>query len=386
MKTQVAIIGGGPAGLLLSQILHLAGIDNVVLERQSRAYVEGRIRAGVLEPGTVGMLRAVGVGDRMDREGFVHDGVSLAYNGEMLRLDFTELTGQSVMIYGQTEVTKDLYAAREAANGVIMHGVEDVALHDLDGQTYVTYHHDGKDQRLDCDFIAGCDGFHGVSRQYIPAGQSEISTSFDFGWLGVLSQTPPVSNELIYAHHTDGFALASMRNENLSRYYVQVPLTDNVDEWSDDRFWNAFSSRMPAEVAARLVTGNSIEKSIVPLRSYVSNTMSYGRLFLCGDAAHIVPPTGAKGLNLAASDVYYLSEALKENFAGDDTGLRNYSENALRRVWQSVRFSIETTHLLHRFDANSTFDNSIQRAAFQQLVRSKTARKLFAENYVGIPF
>ena len=383
MKTQVAIIGGGPAGLLLSQILHLAGIDNVVLERQSRAYVEGRIRAGVLEPGTVDMLRAAGVGERMDREGFAHDGTALAFNGEMLRLDFKELTGKSVMVYGQTEVTKDLYAVRGDA---VLHEVAEVTIHDLDGDTYVTCLHEGNEIRIDCDFVAGCDGFHGVSRTYIPENKNEISTAFDFGWLGILSETPPVSHELIYAYHQDGFALASMRNESLSRYYVQVPLTDKVEDWSDDRFWSALTTRLPDNVRDQLVTGPSIEKSIVPLRSYVSNTMSYGNLFLCGDSAHIVPPTGAKGLNLAVSDVYYLSEALKAFYSGNKVGLTHYSETALRRVWQSVRFSVETTRLLHLFDGHTAFDAHLQRAAFQHLVGSKTAQKSFAENYVGLPF
>ena len=305
MRTQVAIIGGGPSGLLLSQLLHKAGIDSVVLERQTRDYVLGRIRAGVLETGFVNLMREAGVAERMDAEGFIHDGTLIAYGNEQFRIDFAKQTDNHVVVYGQTEVTRDLYDAREAMGGKVIHGVSDVELCDLTAKPYVTYTLDGQSQRLDCDFIAGCDGFHGPSRQAIPLTvRKEYEKVYPFGWLGILSETPPVDDELIYANSDRGFALCSMRNANLSRYYVQCSLSDSPDDWTDEAFWDELKRRIPEEAADRLVTGPSIEKSIAPLRSFVTEPMRYGGLFLCGDAAHIVPPTGAKGLNKAASDIH----------------------------------------------------------------------------------
>ena len=340
MRTKVAIIGAGPSGLLLSQLLNRAGIGTVVLERKSRDYVLSRIRAGVLEWTTVALLRAAGAGARMDRDGIVHDGCHLSSNGAMFRVDFQQSCGKRVMVYGQTEVTRDLYDAQDAIGATVIHGAEDVALHGLDGDApWVSYIKDGVSHRLDCDFVAGCDGFHGVSRPSVPAAiRQEFEKVYPFGWLGILSRTPPVCDELIYAAHPRGFALASMRNPMLSRYYIQVPLTDKVEDWSDEAFWAEFKLRLPGEIAARLVTGASIEKSIAPLRSFVCEPMHWGRLFLCGDAAHIMPPTGAKGLNLAASDVHYLFEGLSGFYAGGDaSGLEGYSEKALARVWKAIR-------------------------------------------------
>ena len=389
MRTQVAIIGGGPSGLLLSQLLNRAGIATVVLERKSRDYVLSRIRAGVLEWGTVELLREAGAGGRMEREGIPHDGCFLAHDGAMFRVDFHEACGKRVMVYGQTEATRDLYEAQDAIGATIIHDAENVALHDVQSDTpYVTWTQDGQEKRLDCDFIAGCDGFHGVSRPSIPADvRREFEKVYPFGWLGILSRTPPVADELIYASHERGFALASMRNPQLSRYYIQVPLSDTVEGWSDEAFWQEFKRRMPEAVAAQLVTGPSIEKSIAPLRSFVSEPMRWGRLFLCGDAAHIVPPTGAKGLNLAASDVHYLFEALREHYAErSDAGLDAYSAKALARVWKAVRFSWSMTNLLHLFPEASAFDQRIRRAEFDYLAHSQAALTSVAENYVGLPY
>ncbi len=388
MRTQVCIIGGGPSGLLLAQLLHRAGIDTVVLERQSRDYVLARIRAGVLEWGTVGMLQQAGVGDRMAREGFVHTGTYLAARNRGFRIDFDALIGKKVMVYGQTEVTRDLYAARDAMGGVVIHGAEGVALHDLDSAApYVTYRKDGADHRVDCDFVAGCDGFHGPSRKAIPDSVlREYERVYPFGWLGVLSETPPVSHELIYANHERGFALCSMRNANLSRYYVQCPLTDTVDQWSDQAFWDELRRRIPADSADTLVTGPTIEKSIAPLRSFVAEPMRWGRLFLVGDAAHIVPPTGAKGLNLAVGDVHYLHEGLVQHYAGDSHGIDTYSERALARVWKSERFSWSLTTMLHRFPDQSEFDQRMQEADLAYLESSNAAKVVVAENYVGLPY
>ncbi|MCX7644032.1 MAG: 4-hydroxybenzoate 3-monooxygenase [Rhodobacteraceae bacterium] len=387
MRTQVAIIGGGPSGLLLSQLLNRAGIATVVLERRSRDYVLGRIRAGVLETGLVELLREAGAGERMDREGHLHDGCQLAQNGRMFRVDFREACGRQVMVYGQTEVTRDLYAAQDAIGATVIHEAEDVALHDLTGSPHVTWRDATGTHRLDCDFVAGCDGFHGISRQAIPdTVRREYEKVYPFGWLGILSRTPPVEDELIYAAHDRGFALASMRNPSLSRYYIQVPLTDRVEEWPDEAFWDEFRARMPAEVAARLVTGPSIEKSIAPLRSFVSEPMRWGRLFLCGDAAHIVPPTGAKGLNLAASDVHYLHEALVAHYRGDDRGIEAYSARALARVWQAMRFSWSLTMMMHRFPGASDYERRMQDTELALLERSATARRLLAENYTGLPY
>ncbi|QYZ68282.1 4-hydroxybenzoate 3-monooxygenase [Neotabrizicola shimadae] len=389
MRTQVAIIGGGPSGLLLSQLLNRAGIATVVLERKSRDYVLSRIRAGVLEWGLVGLLREAGAAARMDAEGHPHDGTNIADHGRMQRIDFKALIGKQVMVYGQTEITCDLYDAQDAIGATVLNEAEDVALHDVTSSApYVTFTHQGVPQRLDCDVIAGCDGFHGVSRPTIPA---EVRKTFEkvypFGWLGILSRTPPVSDELIYARSERGFALASMRNPMLSRYYVQVPLTDQVEDWSDDAFWAEFRARMPAEVAARLVTGPSIEKSIAPLRSFVSEPMRWGRLFLCGDASHIVPPTGAKGLNLAASDVHYLFEALTAFFRrGDETALDHYSSRALARIWQAMRFSWQMTMLLHNFPDQTDWDHRMQGAELDQLFTNPAAQRLMAENYTGLPY
>lgn len=389
MRTQVCIIGGGPSGLLLSQLLHQDGIDTVVLERRPRAHVLGRIRAGVLEWGTVEMLRKAGAGARMDAEGFIHTGTYLSAQNRGFRIDFEELTGKRVMVYGQTEVTRDLYDARDKAGGVIIDSAEGVQPHGLDSDApFVTFVRDGKTERIDCDFIAGCDGFHGISRRSIP--ETVLKTYekvYPFGWLGVLSETPPAHEELIYANHERGFALCSMRNMQLSRYYLQVPLEHKVEDWSDQTFWDELRRRIPAESADTLVTGPSIEKSIAPLRSFVAEPMRWGRLFLVGDAAHIVPPTGAKGLNLAVSDVHYLHEGLRGHYLDRDReGIERYSERALARVWHSERFSWQMTTLLHRFPDQGTFGQKVQESELAYLEMSRAARTALAENYVGLPF
>lgn len=389
MKTDVVIIGGGPSGLLLSQILHRAGIETVVLERQTRDYVLGRIRAGVLEWGTVEMLRQAGVGERMDAQGFPHSGTYVALQNRGFRIPFDELTGKKVMVYGQTEVTADLYAARDAMGGTIIDSASNVVPQDVETDApHVTYEKDGQTHRIDCRFIAGCDGFHGVSRKTIPTTVlKEYERVYPFGWLGVLSETPPVSHELIYANHPRGFALCSMRNANLSRYYVQAPADDPIEKWSDDAFWDELRARIPAEAAEALVTGPSIEKSIAPLRSFVAEPMRWGNLFLVGDAAHIVPPTGAKGLNLAVSDVHYLSESLIAWFANDDKALIDtYSDRALARVWQAIRFSWWFTTVMHRFPEQTDFDQRIQESELSYLEHSKAAQTVLAEQYVGLPF
>ena len=389
MRAQVCIIGGGPSGLLLSQLLHRKGIDTVVLERRSRDYVLSRIRAGVLEQGMVGLMREAGAGERMDREGFVHGGTYLALQNRGFRVDFKATTGKEVMVYGQTEVTRDLYAARDAMDGKVIHDAEGVTLHGLDSDApHVTFRKDGTEHRVDCDFVIGCDGFHGVSRRSIPATVlKEFERVYPFGWLGILSETPPVDHELIYANHPRGFALCSMRNANLSRYYVQCPVDDSLDAWSDDRFWDELRHRIPEEAADRLVTGPSIEKSIAPLRSFVAEPMRWGRLLLCGDAAHIVPPTGAKGLNLAASDVHYAYHALSRHYLdGDDGGLDSYSAQALSRVWKAIRFSWWFTTLMHRFPDQTDFEQRIQEAELEALEASVAAQTVMAENYVGLPY
>lgn len=390
MKTQVGIIGGGPAGLLLSQILHLQGIESVILERQSRDYVLGRIRAGVLEQGLTDMLRTAEVGARMDREGQIHGGFHLAFGGRLERIDLEGLTGgKTVMVYGQTEVTRDLYAARDAMGGTVIDEAADVTPHDLESDApYLTFVKDGVHERLDCDFIAACDGFHGVGRKSMPDDVLKVyERIYPFGWLGVLSRTAPVDEELIYANHARGFALCSMRSPTLSRYYVQCPLDEDLEEWPDDRFWEELKSRLPAETAARLETGPSIEKSIAPLRSFVAEPMQHGRMFLAGDAAHIVPPTGAKGLNLAASDVYYLSRALIAQYGdGDESGLRDYSRTALARVWKAERFSWSMTMMMHNFPDQGGFGTRMQQAELDYLVSSQAAMTAMAENYVGLPY
>ena len=385
-RRQVVIIGGGPSGLLLGQILHRAGIDALILERQTRDHVLSRIRAGVLEEGTVATLRAAGVADRLERERFVHDGTLISAEGAAFRVDFAA-SGRHVTVYGQTEVTRDLYAARDASGAPILHGVSDVAIRGADTDApVVEYLHDGAAHAVACDWIAGCDGFHGVSRRTIPeAVRTEVERVYPFGWLGVLSETPPVADELIYAGHPEGFALASMRNAALSRYYVQAPATDRPEDWSDDRFWDALRRRLPPEAAEALVTGASIEKSLAPLRSFVSEPMRWGRLCLVGDAAHIVPPTGAKGLNLAVSDVHYLSRALIEVYRGDGTAMDRYSDTALARVWKAVRFSWWFTTLTHRFPEDGPFERRMKAAELDHLRTSEAARAAFAENYVGLP-
>lgn len=389
MKTQVAIIGGGPSGLLLSQLLGTRGIDSIVLERRTKEYVLGRIRAGVLERGLLDLMKQAGVADRMQSEGFRHDGTLIAYGDRMFRIDFVELTGHPVMVYGQTELTRDLYQARDKAGGRIMFEVDDVVIHDAKTEEpHVTYVADGESHRIDCDFIAGCDGFHGVSRKTIPDDvRREYEKIYPFGWLGILSETPPVSHELIYAHSDRGFALCSMRNDNLSRYYIQCPIDDRIENWSDDAFWNELRRRIPADQAAALQTGPSIEKSIAPLRSFVTEPMQWGRLFLCGDAAHIVPPTGAKGLNTAASDVHYLFDGLTRFYdKGDESGLNGYSDKALARIWKAERFSWWFSSLMHRFPDQSAFDHKMQLAELAFLHSSPTAQRALAENYVGLPY
>lgn len=389
MKTKVAIIGAGPSGLLLSQLLYKHGIDSIVLERKTKEYVLGRIRAGVLEKGLVDLMETAGCAERMNAEGYVHDGTMVSYGDEMFRIDFTELTGTPVIVYGQTELTRDLYEAREKAGGKIEYNVEDVVIHGADSDSPAVYYTvDGEPRRIDCDFVAGCDGFHGVSRQTIPLDvRKEYEKVYPFGWLGVLSETPPVNHELIYANSERGFALCSMRNENLSRYYIQCSLSDSPDDWTDDAFWEELKRRIPAETAAALVTGPSIEKSIAPLRSFVTEPMRWGRLFLCGDAAHIVPPTGAKGLNTAASDIHYLYTGLCQFYeTGDTDGIDTYSAKALKRIWKAERFSWWFSSLMHRYPDQSEFDLKMQIADLEFLRSNRAAQQVMAENYVGLPY
>jgi p-hydroxybenzoate 3-monooxygenase len=387
-RTQVAIIGAGPSGLLLSQLLYLHGIDNVVLERQNREYVEGRIRAGVLEQGTVELILEAKLGDRMLKERLVHDGIALGFAGRSVRVDLRALCGQSVSVYGQTEVTKDLIDARTAAGGNLVFEATDVAIEGFDCKTpTVMYRHGGQIRELNCDFIAGCDGYHGVCRQSIPASAMQtFERAYPFGWLGILADVPPVSDELIYSNHARGFALCSMRSLTRSRYYVQCGLDEKVADWSDDRFWDELRLRLPADIASALVTGPSIEKSIAPLRSFVVEPLRFGQLFLVGDAAHIVPPTGAKGLNLAAADVRVLYRALTEYYRTGSAGaLDQYSDLCLRRIWKAVRFSWWFTSIMHKF-SDDPFAHRLQLAELDYLGGSTAALTSLAENYVGLPF
>ena len=384
-RTQIAIIGAGPAGLLLGQMLHVAGVDNVILERQDRAYVEGRIRAGVLEQGTVDLLAEVGVDARLRREGLVHDGVEIAFEGKRHRVDFRELTGKTVTVYGQTEVTRDLIEARLAAGRPLVFEATDVAIHGADTDApSLTYLKDGTTHTLRCDYVAGCDGYHGVSRRTIP---QHLLRAYDrvypFGWIGILADVPPASHELIYAVHERGFALASMRSPTRSRYYIQSRIDENLEEWPDERIWEELRQRLGVSMS----TGPSIEKSVTPLRSFVSEPMRWGRLFLAGDAAHIVPPTGAKGLNLAASDVHYLSRAFVSRYKiGNEHLLDAYSSMALARVWKAERFSWWMTSMLHKLHEPGSFESRMQLAELEYLMGSRAARTSLAENYVGLPF
>ena len=388
MHRQVAIIGAGPAGLLLAHQLHREGIDCVVLEARSRAYIEARIRAGVLEQTTVELLRRIGVSQRLDAEGLVHDGFTISADGAPLRIDLAGLVGRTVTVYGQTEVTRDLIEAGLARGIPILFEASDVALHDVTGRTPgVSYTQDGRSHRLSCDFIAGCDGFHGPSRRAMPAETLRTYEKvYPFGWLGILADVPPCDHELIYASHERGFALASMRSETRSRYYIQVPADEPLALWPDERLWDELALRLGPDVAGRITRGAALEKSIAPLRSFVAEPMRHGRLFLAGDAAHIVPPTGAKGLNLAASDVAFLAEALIAHYrAGDDAALEGYAARALARVWQAVRFSWWFTVVTHRFPGTEAIDRKLQLAELAYIAGSPRARAAIAENYVGLP-
>lgn len=388
-KTQVAIIGGGVAGLMLSQLLHVEGISCVILERQTRAYTEGRIRAGVLEFGTVNLLRQVGVSERMDKQGLRHEGFALMDDGESLRICLHDLVDTDVMVYGQTEITIDLMDACEARGTPLVFEARDVVLHDFDGGApYVTYMKDGVTHRLNCDFIAGCDGAHGVSRATLPdAAAHAVEKVYPFGWLGIMSDVPPMDHELIYSNHERGFALASQRSLTRSRYYIQCDVTEKIEDWSDDRIWDELEIRLGDTTARRITRGPSLEKSIAPLRSYVCEKMQHGRLFIAGDAAHIVPPTGAKGLNLAASDVSYLADALIAHYKGaDEAGLNGYTNRALNRIWKAERFSWAMTQLTHRFPNMTAFDRKMQKADLSYIRTSEAAQKAIAENYIGLPY
>lgn len=384
MRTQVVIVGAGPSGLMLGRLLDLAGIETIILERMSAEYVLGRIRAGVLEQGSVDLMDRAQAGARMHADGLIHHGVELAFDGDRQRIDFSALIGRSVMVYGQTEVTRDLMSAHK---GQVIYEAADVELHDFDGAPWVTYTKDGVTQRIDCDFIAGCDGYHGVSRASVPTAAMDIfERVYPFGWLGILVDKPPVSHELIYAHHERGFALCSQRSPTRSRYYVQVPTTEQASNWSDDRFWDELRTRLDAATGEALQTGPSIEKSIAPLRSFVAEPLRFGRLFLAGDAAHIVPPTGAKGLNLAMSDVAILADALTEALIEKSSaGIDAYSARALGNIWKAERFSWWMTSFLHTFPETGAFGRRIQRAEFDYLAGSRAAQMSLAENYTGLP-
>ncbi|MDC4278019.1 4-hydroxybenzoate 3-monooxygenase [Acinetobacter baumannii] len=389
LKTQVAIIGSGPAGLLLGQLLYKAGIDHIIVEQRSAEYVASRIRAGILEQVSVDLLKQAGVDQNLKDKGLPHSGIEILTNGEKHRVDLAALTGgKQVTVYGQTEVTKDLMAAREAAQLTSFYEAHNVQVKDFYTAPKVEFEYQGKAFQIQCDFIAGCDGYHGVCRASVP--EDKIKTFekvYPFGWLGVLADVPPVADELIYVQSERGFALCSMRSETRSRYYLQVPLTDHVEDWSDEKFWDELKNRLDPESREKLVTGPSIEKSIAPLRSFVTEPMRFGKLFLAGDAAHIVPPTGAKGLNLAASDIAYLSSALIEYYAeGSEQGINEYSEKCLQRVWKAERFSWWMTHLLHRFETESEFDHKIKQAELSYVLGSIAGKTTLAENYVGLPY
>ena len=389
MKAQVTIIGGGPSGLLLSQILMNAGIDTIIIEKHSKEHVLSRIRAGVLEQGTVDILRTAGVGTRVDIEGFKHEGTLISSEKKSFRISFKETVSRSVTIFGQTEVTKDLYELQEKSEAKIIHGVSNVEiLSPLESRPQVSFtDQKGIRNKINSDFVIGCDGFHGISRNTIPNDKKkEFERIYPFGWLGILSETPPVSEELIYANTKDGFALCSMRNENLSRYYIQCSLEGKAEDYNDAYFWQQLRNRLPENFKENLVTGPSIEKSIAPLRSFVVEPLQYGQLFLVGDAAHIVPPTGAKGLNLAFSDVFYLSGALKSFYGGQGSDeLEGYSRKALSRIWKAVRFSWWMTTLMHEFPSADAFDRKIKLSEIDYLRNSKKAQTVFSENYVGLP-
>jgi p-hydroxybenzoate 3-monooxygenase len=388
MKTQVAIVGAGPAGLLLGHLLRAEGIDCVVVERQTPDYVLGRIRAGVLEQITVGLMERLGLDARLKAEGLVEGGFNLADGERLIRIDVADLTGKTVVVYGQTEITRDLMEAAPERGLEVIYAAEDVALHAVESDApYLTFRKDGADHRVDARFIAGCDGFHGPSRRAIPASVArEFERVYPFGWLGILADVPPCNPELIYANHESGFALASMRSHTRSRYYIDVPLTERIEDWPDERVWDELAIRLGPEAAAKITRGPAIEKSIAPLRSYVFEPMRHGSLLLCGDAAHIVPPTGAKGLNLAASDVHYAAEALMGWFRRSDAdAVAGYSAKALARVWKSERFSWSLTKLMHRFPEDGPFERAMQVAELDYIASSVAARTSIAENYVGLP-
>ena len=388
MKTDVVIIGAGPSGLMLGHLLAQAGVDAVILERKSGEYVLSRIRAGVLEQGTINIMAQLGLDARLQAEGLPHDYVSLTDRDKLIKIPVKELTGKQVMVYGQTEITKDLMDAASSRGVETIYEAADVALHDIDsGTPYVTYQKDGAEHRVDARFIAGCDGFHGPSRKAIPASAaSSVERTYPFGWLGILADVPPCAHEVVYANHDNGFALASMRSNTRSRYYLQVPTGEKIEEWSDDRVWNELKVRLGPEFAPSITTGPSIEKSIAPLRSFIFEKMRYGSLFLAGDAAHIVPPTGAKGLNLAASDIAYLAPALISYFKDENqSGVESYETKALARVWKSSRFAWYLTSLMHHFPEDGEFGRKMQIAELDYIANSKAAQMTIAENYIGLP-
>jgi p-hydroxybenzoate 3-monooxygenase len=389
LRSPVAIIGAGPSGLLLGQLLHQAGIDNIIIEQRSADYVLARIRAGILEQTTVDLLKKAGVDGNLQQHGLLHDGFEILSQGQKHRIDLVQLTaGKRVMVYGQTEVTRDLMQARQAQAQCTFYAAEHVQIHQFDSAPYVSFQHQGQSYQLHCDYIAGCDGFHGVCRASIPAARLKTYEKiYPFGWLGVLADVPPVAEELIYVQSERGFALCSMRSKTRSRYYLQVPLTDRVEDWSDEAFWQELSLRLDPETRKHLRTGPAIEKSIAPLRSFISEPMRFGHLFLAGDAAHIVPPTGAKGLNLAASDIGFLAEAFIEYYQHDSLdGIEQYSQKCLARIWKAERFSWWMTHLLHQFDHESEFDHKIKQAELSYILGSQAGQTTLAENYVGLPF